>query len=88
MKKKIAINGFGRIGRAVFKIALENDALEIVAINDLTDAGNQPMKYKDYYLICNGEIFNHQELIDEYKFNSPPLSWIYIDPPRNFILTL
>jgi glyceraldehyde 3-phosphate dehydrogenase len=37
-KRKIAINGFGRIGRAAFKIALEHDSLEIVAINDLTDA--------------------------------------------------
>ena len=30
-----------------------------LSINDVTSAGNQPMKYKDYYLICNGEIFNH-----------------------------
>ncbi|MFH1509008.1 MAG: type I glyceraldehyde-3-phosphate dehydrogenase [bacterium] len=34
---KIAINGFGRIGRPSFKIALENKNVEIVAINDLTD---------------------------------------------------
>lgn len=33
---KIAINGFGRIGRNVFKIALEK-GVEVVAINDLTD---------------------------------------------------
>lgn len=37
-KKKIAINGFGRIGRAAFKIALEQKNLEVVAINDLTEA--------------------------------------------------
>lgn len=37
MKTKIAINGFGRIGRNAFKIAFERDDLEIVAINDLTD---------------------------------------------------
>jgi glyceraldehyde 3-phosphate dehydrogenase len=37
-KKRIAINGFGRIGRAAFKIALENDDVEVVAINDLTEA--------------------------------------------------
>lgn len=35
---KLAINGFGRIGRAAFKIALEKNNLEVVAINDLTDA--------------------------------------------------
>ena len=34
--KKIAINGFGRIGRLVFRIVLESDNLEIVAINDLS----------------------------------------------------
>ncbi len=34
---KVAINGFGRIGRNVLKIALENKNIEIVGINDLTD---------------------------------------------------
>ena len=34
---KIAINGFGRIGRPSFKIAFEKEDMEIVAINDLTD---------------------------------------------------
>jgi glyceraldehyde 3-phosphate dehydrogenase len=37
MKTKIAINGFGRIGRNAFKIAFQRSDLEIVAINDLTD---------------------------------------------------
>lgn len=37
MKTRIAINGFGRIGRNAFKIAFERDDCEIVAINDLTD---------------------------------------------------
>jgi len=36
--KRIAINGFGRIGRAAFKIAFEKKDIEIVAINDLTSA--------------------------------------------------
>ena len=34
---KIAINGFGRIGRNAFKIAFARSDMEIVAINDLTD---------------------------------------------------
>jgi len=34
---KIAINGFGRIGRSVFKVAFERDGIDIVAINDITD---------------------------------------------------
>ena len=37
MTIKVAINGFGRIGRNVFKIAQKNPNIEIVAINDLTD---------------------------------------------------
>ncbi|MFA6981509.1 MAG: type I glyceraldehyde-3-phosphate dehydrogenase [Patescibacteria group bacterium] len=37
MPARIAINGFGRIGRAAFKIALEREDVEVVAINDLTD---------------------------------------------------
>jgi glyceraldehyde 3-phosphate dehydrogenase len=37
MKTKVAINGFGRIGRNAFKVAFERSDLEIVAINDLTD---------------------------------------------------
>jgi len=37
MASRIAINGFGRIGRAAFKIAHERSDIEIVAINDLTD---------------------------------------------------
>lgn len=35
---KVAINGFGRIGRLVFRIMEENPNFEVVAINDLTDA--------------------------------------------------
>jgi len=37
MKTRVAINGFGRIGRNAFKIAHDRTDLEIVAINDLTD---------------------------------------------------
>lgn len=36
-KIKIGINGFGRIGRNVFKIAFERDNLEVIGINDITD---------------------------------------------------
>ena len=35
---KVAINGFGRIGRLVFRIMEEDPTFEVVAINDLTDA--------------------------------------------------
>lgn len=36
-KVKVAINGFGRIGRNAFKIALERPNIEVVGVNDLTD---------------------------------------------------
>jgi glyceraldehyde 3-phosphate dehydrogenase len=38
MATKVAINGFGRIGRAVARIITKRDELELVAINDLADA--------------------------------------------------
>lgn len=38
MKVKVGINGFGRIGRNIYRHAMGNDKIEIVAVNDLTDA--------------------------------------------------
>ena len=38
MAIKVAINGFGRIGRLVFRLMEEDSAFDVVAINDLTDA--------------------------------------------------
>src|SRR5699024_2569271 len=38
MAIKMGINGFGRIGRNVFRQALKNDDVDVVAVNDLTDA--------------------------------------------------
>ena len=52
MKKiKIGINGFGRIGRAFFKIAWERPEIEIVAINDLGDIAGLAylLKYDTVY---------------------------------------
>ena len=40
MAKKIAINGFGRIGRQFLKVAFQREELDIVAINDLGDPDN------------------------------------------------
>lgn len=37
---RIAINGLGRIGRAFLKIALERPELEIVAVNEISEAEN------------------------------------------------
>ncbi len=40
MSIKVAINGLGRIGRAVLKLIIDEPALELVAVNDLTDVEN------------------------------------------------
>ena len=37
MATKIGINGFGRIGRLVFRVAVDRPDLEVVGINDLLD---------------------------------------------------
>ncbi|MBU8891611.1 MAG: type I glyceraldehyde-3-phosphate dehydrogenase [Bacteroidales bacterium] len=57
-KIKVAINGFGRIGRNVFKIALERDDIEIVGINDLTDTKtlSHLLKYDSTQGKFNGEV--------------------------------
>jgi glyceraldehyde 3-phosphate dehydrogenase (phosphorylating) len=39
MTTRVGINGFGRIGRAFTRLALERTDLEVVAVNDITDAG-------------------------------------------------
>lgn len=50
-KTRIAINGFGRIGRAVLKLAIKRPELEVVAINDLGDIENLAylLKYDTAY---------------------------------------
>ena len=51
MAVKVAINGFGRIGRNVFKVISERKDIEVVAINDLTDAKTLAhlLKYDSVY---------------------------------------
>jgi glyceraldehyde 3-phosphate dehydrogenase len=57
-KVRIAINGFGRIGRPCFKIAFEDDDVEVVAINDLTDKETLAhlLKYDSVFGIYEKEV--------------------------------
>lgn len=57
-KTKIAINGFGRIGRLFFRQAVDEPNFDIVAINDLGDIGNLAylLKYDSVYRQFPGEI--------------------------------
>ena len=51
MPTRVAINGFGRIGRQAFKIAARHPGLEVVAINDIASAENLAylLKYDTVY---------------------------------------
>lgn len=55
---KVGINGFGRIGRLVFRAAVERDDVEIVGINDLVDTDYLAymLKYDSTHGIFDGEI--------------------------------
>ena len=58
MAKKVAINGFGRIGRLFFRLAWKNPDLEVVAINDLTDTATTAhlLKYDSTYGRFDGKV--------------------------------
>ena len=60
---RIAINGFGRIGRNAFKLAFDRNDTEIVAINDLTDAPTLAhlLKYDSNYGIYSKDVSAHGE---------------------------
>lgn len=55
---KIGINGFGRIGRNVFRIGVSQPEIEFVAINDLTDVDTMAhlLKYDSAYGVFDGEV--------------------------------
>jgi glyceraldehyde 3-phosphate dehydrogenase len=57
-KIKVAINGFGRIGRLTFKALLEKDNVEVVAINDLTNTKTLAhlLKYDSVHGRFNGTV--------------------------------
>jgi glyceraldehyde 3-phosphate dehydrogenase len=70
MKTRVAINGFGRIGRNAFKVAFERSDLEIVAINDLTDTKTLAhlLKHDSNYGLYSHEVtFDEQNIIVDGK---------------------
>ena len=58
MKLKVAINGFGRIGREIFRVNLDKNYFDLVAINDLTDSTTLAhlLKYDSNYGVLPNEI--------------------------------
>lgn len=88
-KIKVAINGFGRIGRNVFKLALERPELEIVGINDLTDTKTLAylLKYDSTQGRFEGKVeFDAENLIvngKKYKISAErsPLNIKWVETP-------
>jgi glyceraldehyde 3-phosphate dehydrogenase len=64
-KIKVAINGFGRIGRLAFKVLLSKPGVEVVAINDLTDTKTLAhlLKYDSVHGKFNGTVSHDSENI-------------------------
>ena len=58
MSLKVAINGFGRIGRMIFRAGFGNDMIDFVAINDLTDDGTLAhlLKYDSVHGVLDAEV--------------------------------
>lgn len=61
---KIGINGFGRIGRMVFRAALKNPRIEVVAINDLVEP--EYLAYMLKYDSTHGRLTNEIQVLDGY----------------------
>ncbi len=70
---KVAINGFGRIGRNAFKILSERDDVEVVAINDITDAKTLAhlLKYDSSYGTYDKEVSSTDSAIVVDKVEIP-----------------
>lgn len=62
-KIRVAINGFGRIGRLSFRRLLEKESIEVVAINDLTDNATLAhlLKYDSVHGKFSGEVLSDNE---------------------------
>ncbi|CAM4033452.1 type I glyceraldehyde-3-phosphate dehydrogenase [Geobacillus sp. FSL K6-0789] len=85
MAVKVGINGFGRIGRNVFRAALKNPDIEVVAVNDLTDANTLAhlLKYDsvhgrlDAEVSVNGNnlVVNGKEIIVKAERDPENLAW-------------
>lgn len=63
---RVAINGFGRIGRSAFKIAMANPNIDVVAINDLTDTKTLAylLKHDSNYGTYHKDVKAHEASID------------------------
>ena len=81
---KIAINGFGRIGRPSLKIALEKKNVEVVAINDLTDIETSAhlLKYDSSYGVYAKNVVVDKEN-SEIIIDGKPVKYLSEKDPAN-----
>jgi glyceraldehyde 3-phosphate dehydrogenase len=66
MTVKIGINGFGRIGRLVFRAAWNHPAVEVIAINDLADAATMAhlLKYDSVHGIWDADLTAYDDRLE------------------------
>lgn len=78
---KIAINGFGRIGRQAFKLLLEKKGVQVVAINDLTDVETLAtlLKYDTVYGVYGKQVASEQVSKSE---EGKPMGYIGVEKKR------
>ncbi len=64
-KTNIAINGFGRIGRTLFRLLINHPNIQVVALNDLADAKTLAhlLKYDSIHGVCNAVISSEENNI-------------------------
>jgi glyceraldehyde 3-phosphate dehydrogenase len=88
-KTKIAINGFGRIGRNLFRLLLNHPSIEVIAINDIADTRTMAhlLKYDSIHGVLPNEVTFDEEHIfvdgKSYSFfrkkNISELNWQPVD---------
>ena len=78
---KVGINGFGRIGRNVFRAAMNRDDLEIVAVNDLTNACTLAhlLQYDSVHGTLEADIYANEER--EFRVNGRDIKAFAIPDP-------
>ncbi|MDD4169661.1 MAG: type I glyceraldehyde-3-phosphate dehydrogenase [Desulfotomaculaceae bacterium] len=81
MALKVGINGFGRIGRTVFRAAMNNADLEIAAVNDLTNACTLAhlLQYDSVHGFFDADIYANEER--EFRVNGKNIKAFAVSEP-------
>lgn len=80
MSVNLAINGFGRIGRVVFRTAMKNPNVKVVAINDLTDSTTMAhlLKYDSVHGNLSADISGKEGVIE---YNGEQITYTAVKDP-------